>query len=171
VTTPADHVRIVVHIDCGGDWPVTKWYFDHLTSAGVDFDIIGQSFYPNWHGTMENLRDNLRETINRYHKDVMVVETAYPSRDVNPSPAAAKNMIWPMTPEGQKQFLADLIKTVKEAPKGRGIGVNYWHPEATYIPNATGRGRPDANSLFDAKGNPLPAMNVLGLQPMAPAMP
>ena len=44
VTTPADHVRIIVHIDCGGDWPVTKWYFDHLTSAGVDFDIIGQSF-------------------------------------------------------------------------------------------------------------------------------
>jgi arabinogalactan endo-1,4-beta-galactosidase len=96
----------------------------------------------------------------------MVVETAYPSRDVRPSSAAAKNMIWPMTPEGQKQFLTDLIKTVKEAPEGRGIGVNYWHPEATYFTNTVGRGRgPDANSLFDAKGNPLPAMNVLGLQP------
>jgi arabinogalactan endo-1,4-beta-galactosidase len=169
-TIPADRVRIVVHIDCGGDWPVTKWYFDHLTSAGVDFDVIGQSFYPNWHGTMENLRDNLRETINHYHKEVMVVETAYPSRDINPSPAAAKNMIWPMTPEGQKQFLADLIKTVKEAPDGRGIGVNYWHPEATYSTNTTSRrGGPDANSLFDAKGSPLPAMNVLGLQPTASA--
>ena len=166
VTTPADNVRIVVHIDCGGDWPVTKWYFDHLTSAGIDFDIIGQSYYPNWHGTIENLRDNLRETINRYHKDVMVVETAYPARKVKETPAAAKNMIWPMTPEGQKQFLADVIKTVKEAPEGRGIGVNYWRPEETYIPNATGgRSGPDANSLFDAKGNPLPAMNVLGLQP------
>jgi arabinogalactan endo-1,4-beta-galactosidase len=166
VTTPADHVRIIVHIDCGGDWPVTKWYFDHLNEAHVDYDIIGQSFYPNWHGTMENLRDNLREMINHYHKDVMVVETAYPSRDVRPPPAAAKNMIWPMTPEGQKQFLADLIKTVKEAPEHRGIGVNYWHPEATYSTNSVGRGRgPDANSLFDAKGNPLPAMNVLGLQP------
>ena len=171
-TMPADHVRIVVHIDCGGDWPVTKWYFDHLTSAGIDFDVIGQSFYPNWHGTMENLRDNLRETINHYHKEVMVVETAYPSRDIRPSPAAAKNMIWPMTPEGQKQFLADLIKTVKEAPEGRGIGVNYWHPEATYSTNTTGRhGGPDANSLFDAKGSPLPAMNVLGLQPAASATP
>jgi arabinogalactan endo-1,4-beta-galactosidase len=171
-TTPADHVRILVHIDCGGDWPVTQWYFDHLTSAGVDFDVIGQSYYPNWHGTMENLRDNLRQTIAHYHKDVMVVETAYPSRDTRPSPAAAKNMIWPMTPEGQKQFLADLIKTVKEAPEGCGIGVNYWRPEATYIPNAPGQGgRPDPNSLFDAKGNPLPAMNVLGLQPALAATP
>jgi arabinogalactan endo-1,4-beta-galactosidase len=169
VTTAADNVRIVVHIDCGGDWPITKWYFDHLTRAEVDFDVIGQSYYPNWHGTIENLRDNLRETISRYHKDVMVVETAYPARDVKPSPAAAKNMIWPMTPEGQKQFLADVIKTVKEAPEGRGIGVNYWRPEETYIPNATGvRGGPDANSLFDAKGNPLPALNISGLLPMQP---
>jgi arabinogalactan endo-1,4-beta-galactosidase len=171
-TTPADHTRIIVHIDCGGDWPVTKWYFDHLTEAHVDYDIIGQSFYPNWHGTIENLRDNLRETISRYHKDVTVVETAYPSRDAHPNPAAAKNMIWPMTPEGQKQFLADLIKTVKEAPEHRGIGVNYWHPEATYVTNAASRRwGPDANSLFDAKGKPLPAINVLGLQPETTAGP
>src|SRR5260370_3372226 len=81
-------------------------------------------------------------------------------------------MTWPLTPEGQKQFLADLIKTVKEAPEGRGIGVNYWHPEATYIPNATGRGRgSDANSLFDGRGYPLPAMNVLDLRSAASTPP
>jgi arabinogalactan endo-1,4-beta-galactosidase len=163
-TTPADHVRIVVHIDCGGDWPVTKWYFDHLTSAGVDYDVVGQSYYANWHGTIENLRDNLRETISHYQKDVMVVETAYPARDAKPPPAALKYMKWPMTPEGQQQFLMEVIRTVQQAPEGRGIGVIYWRPEETYIPNPTGgRGGPDANSLFDAKGNPLPAMNVLGL--------
>jgi arabinogalactan endo-1,4-beta-galactosidase len=159
-TVPADHVRTIIHIDCGGDWPVTKWYFDHLTAAKVPYDIVGQSYYPNYHGTMENLRDNLRETIGRYHKDVMVVETAYPSRAGRGMSAGAnKNMIWPTTPEGQKQFLTELIKTVKEAPDGRGIGVNYWHPEATFMPNGGGRG-PDANSLFDATGAPMPAMGV-----------
>jgi arabinogalactan endo-1,4-beta-galactosidase len=62
--------------------------------------------------------------------------------------------------------LADLIKTVKAAPEGRGIGVIYWHPEATFIPGATGRwSRPDANSLFDIEGYPLSAMNVLVFQP------
>jgi arabinogalactan endo-1,4-beta-galactosidase len=172
VTTPEDHVRIIIHIDCGGDWPVTQWYFDHLTKAGVDYDVIGQSYYPNWHGTLENVRDNLRRTIERYHKDVIIVETAYPSRDVHPSPAAAKYMAWPMTPAGQKQFLADLIQTVKAAPEGRGIGVIYWHPEAMQIPGATEWwGRPDPNSLFDGRGCPLPAMNVLGLssEPHSPA--
>lgn len=161
-TTPKDHVRIVIHIDCGGDWPVTQWYFDHLAKGHVDYDVIGQSFYPNYHGTLENLRDNLRETIRHFHKDVMVVETAYPSRGAPPNPAAARNMIWPLTPEGQKQFLSQLIQTVKDAPDHRGIGVNYWHPEATFVPGATGgRGYgPDVNSLFDAKGNPMPAMSV-----------
>lgn len=152
-TTPADHVRIIIHIDCGGDWPVTKWYFDRLAKGHVAYDVIGQSFYPNYHGTMQNLRDNMRETIQRYHKDVMVVETAYPSRGAARSPAAAKNMIWPLTPDGQKQFLVELIQAVEDAPGHRGIGVNYWHPEGT-----------DANSLFDSKHSPMPAMDVLGLE-------
>ena len=167
-TGPEDHVKIVIHIDCGGDWPVTQWYFDHLAKAGVNYDIIGQSYYPNWHGTLKNVSDNLRHTIKRYHKDVMIVETAYPSRDVHPSTAAAKNMVWPMTPAGQEQFLAELIQTVKAAPEGRGIGVFYWHPEATFIPGATDRwDRPDPNSLFDNTGHPLPAMDALSLQPSA----
>ena len=162
VTMPEDHVRIIIHIDCGGDWPVTCWYFDHLTKAGVDYDVIGQSYYPHWHGSLANMRNNFRETTRRYGKEVMIVETGYPFRDTRLSSAAAKYMIWPQTPAGQRQFLADLIQTVKE---GGGIGVNYWHPEATHVPGATNRWRgPDANSLFDAKGHPLPAMNVLGLQ-------
>lgn len=168
-TSPKDHVRIIIHIDCGGDWPVTKWYFDHLTDAGVDYDIIGQSYYPNWHGTLDNVANNLRNSIERYHKDVMIVETAYPARDVHPSPAAAKYMVWPMTPAGQKEFLTDLINTVKATPGRRGIGVIYWHPEATFFPNATERWeRPDPNSLFDSKGYPLPAMNLFDLQSAAP---
>ncbi len=162
-TAAADHVRIIIHIDCGGDWPVTRWYFDHLTSAGVDFDVIGQSYYPNWHGSLENVRDNLRETIQRYHKDVMIVETGYPYRDVHPSPRSLKNMPWPMTPEGQEQFLVDLIRTVREAPEHRGIGVNYWHPEATYIPAELGPGsRPDWRSFFDDDGHVLPAIDASG---------
>ncbi len=173
-TTPADKVRIIVHIDCGGDWPVTQWYFDHLTDNHVDYDIIGQSYYPDYHGTLDNLRDNLRETIGHYHKDVMVVETAYDTRGRPRSPGAAKNQVWTLTPEGQKQFLADLIRTVKDAPDGRGIGVNYWAPEGTYSTNAAAgrRGRgPGPRSLFDNRGYPLPAMYVLGLQPMPPIPP
>jgi arabinogalactan endo-1,4-beta-galactosidase len=169
VTTPADHTRIIVHIDCGGDWPVTKWYFDHLTESKVDFDIVGQSYYPDYHGTLQNLSDTLRETVNRYQKDVMLVEVAYDTRGQPRNERAAKNQVWPLTPDGQKQFLEDVIRTVKQAPHGRGIGVNYWAPEGTYSTNAAAGGRrrgPGSRSLFDNRGYPLPAMYVLGLQPM-----
>jgi arabinogalactan endo-1,4-beta-galactosidase len=104
----------------------------------------------------------------------MVVETAYPSRNIELTPATRKNMAWPMTPDGQKQFLAEVIKTVKEAPEGHGIGVNYWRPEETYVHNPNGQSwGPDANSFFDDKGYPLPAMNILNIQssqPVAQAM-
>ena len=65
-TDESDHVRIMLHIDCGGDWPVTKWFFDHVVEHDVPFDLIGQSYYPRWHGTLQNVRDNLRETARRY---------------------------------------------------------------------------------------------------------
>jgi arabinogalactan endo-1,4-beta-galactosidase len=159
VTTPDDHVRIIIHIDCGGDWPVTQWYMDHLQAAGVDFDILGQSFYPIYHGTIENLRNELRETIEHYHKDIMVVETGYPARERRLTEAQQKVMTWPMTPEGQKQFLEDVIDAVKSAPEGHGIGVNYWHPET--IPGPGTRPSYDPNSTFDADGEPLPAMSVM----------
>jgi arabinogalactan endo-1,4-beta-galactosidase len=160
-TTPADHVRIIVHIDRGGDWLVTKWYFDHLTSAGVDFDIIGQSYYPIYHGTIQNLRDNLKQTIEYFHRDVMIVETGYPARFRRLVPAQAKNMTWPLTPAGQLQFMKDLIAAAKSAPDGRCIGVNYWHPESTITLRPTTRPNLDVNSLFDAQGNALPAMDVM----------
>jgi arabinogalactan endo-1,4-beta-galactosidase len=39
------NVRIIIHIDCGSDRLVTKWYFGLLTKADVDYDVIGQSYY------------------------------------------------------------------------------------------------------------------------------
>ncbi len=66
-TTPADGVRVMIHIDCGGDWPVTQWYFDHLTDHKIDYDIIGQSYYPYWHGT---LAERARKSASRRPIDI-----------------------------------------------------------------------------------------------------
>ena len=37
---------IMIHIDRGGDWDGTRWFFDHLGQQQVEFDAIGQSYYP-----------------------------------------------------------------------------------------------------------------------------
>jgi arabinogalactan endo-1,4-beta-galactosidase len=162
---PTDGVRILIHIDCGGDWPVTQWYFDHLQQAGVEYDLIGQSYYPNWHGTLDNVRENLRESAKRYGKPILIVETAYPWRDADRW-SKRPNMAWPATPDGQRQFLSDLIKVVRETPGGLGAGVLYWQPEM--VSRRSASSQPafiSATSLFDADGKPLPAMDVLQTPP------
>lgn len=116
--------RIAIHIDKGAGWPVTRWFFDHLDEAHVRYDIIAQSFYPEWgHGTLEQLLDNMNRCAERYHKDFLVVETGYGRSRIPDN----KCMLWPQTPEGRLQYMADIINTVRKAP--RGIGVMYWAPE------------------------------------------
>lgn len=157
-------VQIIMHIDCGGDWQVTKWWFDHITDAKVEYNIIGQSFYPNYHGTLAMLQENMIECRKRYAKPFMVVETGYPQTGgegimsspeaiakpvLSASDAKAKGyMQWPGTPQGQLQFLSDLINTVQ---RNGGAAVNYWAPEAQ------GRG----NGLWKSDGSPAPAIMVM----------
>ena len=72
---------IMIHIDQGGNEETTKWFFDNLVSRGVQFDVIGQSYYPWWQGTLQQLKETLAFTANRYKKPIILVETAYDWRD------------------------------------------------------------------------------------------
>jgi arabinogalactan endo-1,4-beta-galactosidase len=144
--------RIVIHIDCGGDWPVTHWFFDHLAKAGVDYDVIGESFYPFYHGTPEDLQTNLLECDRTYHKPFLVAETGYAQSGGDVLMKERKYNLWPGTPQGQLQFMADVINTVRRVPGG--LGVYYWAPE--------GRALGAGNSIWTADGNPGPAVSVLG---------
>jgi arabinogalactan endo-1,4-beta-galactosidase len=140
-------VEIIMHIDCGGDWPTTKWWLDQLTEAQVDYDIIGQSFYPRWHGTPALLQNNIIETRSRYKKPVMVVEAGYPQSGGDEVMAQNEYSLWPGTQAGQLQFMVDLVNTVKQAG---GTGVFYWGPEGS-------RG----NGMWNADGSPAPSVFVL----------
>ena len=154
--------QIIMHIDCGGDWQVTKWWFDHVTAAKIDYDIIGQSFYPKYHGTLAMLQQTMIESEKRYHKPFMVVETGYVQNDPNAmsspetidkpvlsarTPKDKGFMQWPGTPQGQLQYMADVINTVK---RNKGIGVFYWGPEGT-------RG----DGMWNADGSPAPSIFVM----------
>jgi arabinogalactan endo-1,4-beta-galactosidase len=138
--------KIVIHIDCGGDWPITRWFFDHFKDAQggpVDYDIIGQSYYPRYHGTLEGLQQNMIECQKRYGKPTMVVETGYPQAGTLTPPY----MVWPASKDGQLQFMADLVNTVK---RNNGLGVFYWGPE--------GRA---GNGMWNNDGSPAPSIFVM----------
>ena len=141
--------RIMIHVDKGGNKNATKWFFDKLNSYGVPYDVIGQSFYPWWHGSLQDLRDNLAFMANEYKKDIIVVEAAYNWR---PTEYKNKEAPFPETPEGQRQFLEQVNRLVLETPHGLGKGVFWWEPAVT--------GGLRSRGFFDDDGNALPVITV-----------
>ena len=145
----APRPRIMIHIDKGGNKKATKWFFDRLNSYDVPYDVIGQSFYPWWHGALLDLRENLIFMAEEYQKDIILVETAY-----NWRPAEYKNKAapFPETPQGQKEFLEEVNRIVLSTPRNRGIGIFWWEPA---VAGPLGR-----RSFFDDDGNALPVITV-----------
>lgn len=141
---------IMIHIDKGGDRATTKWFFDNVLARGVSFDVIGQSYYPWWHGTLLDLRDNLAFMAETYGKPIVVVETAYnwqPSEYVNaPAP-------FPESPDGQRAFLDAVNDAVMATPHGLGRGVMWWEPAVRPSPIYS-------RGMFDNGGNALPVVTV-----------
>jgi arabinogalactan endo-1,4-beta-galactosidase len=144
--------RILIHISGGGKAGLPSWYFSELKKQSIDFDIIGLSFYPTWNDSLDALKKNLTE-LSAMEKDILIIEAAYPYRPVKQTP----QMQWPTTPLGQKQFLSDVISTVKSAPNHRGIGVVWWYPEAVPLKDHK-IWEHGSLGLFDPTGNLLPAL-------------
>jgi len=145
---------IMIHIDKGGDWEGTRWFFDNLRAQGVNFDIIGESYYPFFHGPMSQLKTTLENAAARYGKPIVVVETGFAYRADGRD--GDKPVNYPRTPEGQRQFLHDLMATVRATPGGLGRGVIYWAPE--WIPVKGLQGSWNGTTLFDDDGNALPGL-------------
>ncbi len=70
----APAMPVMMHIALGGQNAEARFWLDNMLARGVKFDIIGLSYYPRWHGTLEDLYGNLHDLIGRYRKPVNVVE-------------------------------------------------------------------------------------------------
>ena len=143
--------EIMIHIDRGGDLPATRAFYDKLNSYRIPFDVIGQSYYPWWHGNLNALRANMEFMARTYPQDIIVVEAAY---HWQPSQEAYKNKPGPFaeSPEGQRQFLDEVNRVVMETPNGRGRGVFWWEPAVT--------GPLTSRGYFDEQHNVLPVITV-----------
>ncbi|GAA4743724.1 beta-galactosidase GalA [Flavisolibacter ginsenosidimutans] len=76
-------IVIMQHLALGGQNDEAVWYLNNMFARGVDFDVIGLSYYPKWHGTISDLQNNLRDLSQRYNKDVIVVEYSQLKKEVN----------------------------------------------------------------------------------------
>lgn len=144
VRKSAPAAKIMLHLDNGGRNDLYREWFDNYVRRGEDFDIIGLSYYPFWHGTMEALKNNMDDIAVRYGKDLVIAEVSmgftmedYASyeglapeerKGMATKPELAARIEHPMTVQGQCDFLKDLFQIIDKVPDGHGKGFFYWEP-------------------------------------------
>lgn len=113
-----------------------------LDSAGLDYDVFASSYYPFWHGTLENLGKLLGAIAETYGKKVMVAETSYAytaeDGDGSHNTISSGSMFelpYPISVNGQARAVRDVINMVAQIGES-GIGVFYWEPAWIPAPSA-----------------------------------
>lgn len=109
----------------------------------VDYDIFASSYYPVWHGTLENLTTVLSDIAEKYDKKVMVAEFSYAYTLENGdnfanSISEETNCAWPYAAsvQGQANCIRDIAAAVT-AVGDAGIGICYWEPAWLPVPGDT----------------------------------
>ncbi len=178
--------KIVLHLERSNDKGVYQEFFGEMKKARIEYDVIGASYYPYWHGTPEELFSNLN-ACRHFGKELMVVELGYGfTTEAYKLHGEAKRLVidaerayvagftekYPVTPEGQADFVRDFL----DGARANGIdGVFYWEPlwlpgEGICWASEAGQryiheeGKSTSNEwanqcLFDYEGNKLPAFD------------
>lgn len=153
----SDTMKIMLHLDQGGRYFYIKEWFDKAFEAGLeDFDLMGLSYYPFWHGTFTDLKETLNKLVLDYQKPIMIVETAHAWRksthgfidEIQEKIAGVS-----ATPEGQKKVLDLVMNITASLPDQMGCGVYYWEPLC--IPQTGEGGWSENMGLLDENGQVL----------------
>jgi beta-galactosidase len=99
-------IPIMLHVALGGQQDEANFFYDSMIERGVNFDVIGLSYYPKWHGTLNDLRDNMINMSYKYKQDLILVEYSAKKKEVN-------NIVFNL-------------------PNGKGKGSFIWEPLSTW---------------------------------------
>ena len=131
-------------------------YAKKLNYYKLDYDIFASSYYPYWHGSLDNLSTLLSEIAETYGKKVMVAETSYAYTPDDTdffgntiSLGSAVEKAYPFTVQGQANLVRDVIDTIANRTTN-GIGVFYW--ECAWI-NAGGSNYDENLLLWETHGS------------------
>jgi arabinogalactan endo-1,4-beta-galactosidase len=105
--------QVVIHIATVSNLSDLEWFFDGLTAAGGNFDVIGGSYYDG-PSNITTVAANLKMLAARYNKPVMICEIGYLYSD----------------PTDAYTDVQGAIQAMNAVPGNMGLGVIYWEPEA-----------------------------------------
>lgn len=180
--------KTILHLEHSGSWNMQQWYFDNIVKEGVNFDVIGESYYPYWHGPFQMFEDCVNKLKEKYHKEIWVVELGYQYEPtINPNYSEVTdakegdfiigNVNGRIPFEQSKQGQADYVAMMLKICKRIGVGmVFYWEPSWIYMPGngwASDAGQRycglepmppfnvwDIETFFDKKGEANPIVDV-----------
>ena len=106
--------------------------------------MIGLSYYPFWHGTLDDLSNNMNDIAVRYGKELVIAEVsmghttedyaAYEKlapeqrKGMATRPALCEKVPFAMTKEGQCDFMKAFLAVLERVPEQKGRGFFYWEP-------------------------------------------
>ena len=120
--------QIILHIERVAQPNVIVNFYNQMKNKGVDYDIIGLSYYPYFHGNLNQLETALNTVEKNFDKPIQIVETGYPSQYAIGGSTYDYTSTYPYTQKGQKDFTIDLITLLKNHPRVNGL--SWWYPEA-----------------------------------------
>ena len=183
------NAKLIIHLEKSYDVETHEEFFNEIAKRGVDFDIIGLSYYPYWHGTFPMFFKNVDNLKTKFAKPIWIVETGYGftmepyvqngnygDNLISENFFKQDNVFKPfeLTKEGQFDFITNLLKLAKEHEIE---AIYYWEPLwLKDIPWATKEGelytgethKPTNNEwanqcLFDYEGNATPGLDAYKL--------
>lgn len=164
VRSQSPNTKIMLHYaGIGAD---ATWFYNIVNA--IDYDYIGLSYYPIWHGTiMSEVGTTITTLGQTFNKNVIIAETAYPFtlgfNDWTNNIVGTTDQIIPTyaaSPEGQKNYMLALKATIKATQ--RGSGFCYWGTEwVAFRGTQSTNGSPWENqALWDFNNKALPVMEV-----------
>ena len=162
VRNSSTNAKIILH--CAG-FESSNWFFNIVNQ--VDYDIIGISYYPWWHGkSLDDLQNQLSSLSINFEKEILIAETSYPftlgwNDWTNNNVGSEEHLIlpdYPASPQGQKDFIRDIKNLVFEV--NNGIGFCYWGAEriAWDGETSTNGSTWENQAVFDFENKELPVL-------------
>lgn len=128
--------KIILHSERVAKTDVLTDFFDRMKTSTIDYDIIGLSYYPAYHGDIATLENAIKALENKsYGKDIMIVEAGYSYAWELGGTTFDYTATYPYTEEGQRQFTADLITMLNKHNSIKGLF--WWWPEDNGNKNVT----------------------------------
>jgi len=112
-------------------------FFEKFKEHGGNYDIMGLSYYPQFHSkNLNQIKNDLHFLGTTFKKNILLTEVSYPFTfnwndnltNLIGDPSQILNE-FPATPDGQRRYLEWIIETLKEIPENRGLGFCYWAPD------------------------------------------